>query len=104
MRQLSAAEAATLLGQNAARLLDVREPWEYELVHIDGALHIPMGEIAERLAELPTDKPVIVVCHHGMRSLAVAQFLLTQGVTEVSNLDGGIDAWAATVDPALARY
>lgn len=104
MRQLSAEEAATQLAQAAARLLDVREPWEFELVHVAGALHIPMGEIPARLAELPKDQPLIVVCHHGMRSMHVAQFLLAQGFADVANLDGGIDAWAATVDPALARY
>ncbi|MBK6658469.1 MAG: sulfurtransferase [Proteobacteria bacterium] len=104
MRQLSAQQAATLLAQGQARLLDVREDWEYELAHVDGALHVPMGEIPARYAELPADEPLIVICHHGMRSLQVAQFLAARGFADVANLDGGIDAWAATVDPALARY
>jgi rhodanese-related sulfurtransferase len=104
MRQLSAQQAATLLAQGRARLLDVREAWEYELVHVDGALHVPMGEIPSRCAELPADEPLIVICHHGMRSLQVAQFLAARGFADVANLDGGIDAWAAAVDPTLARY
>ena len=104
MRQLSAQQAATLLAQGQARLLDVREDWEYELAHVDGALHVPMGEIPARYAELPADEPLIVICHHGMRSLQVAQFLAARGFADVANLDAGIDAWAATVDPALARY
>lgn len=104
MRELSAQQAAALRAQSAVQLLDVREAWEYELVHIAGALHIPMDEIPERLAELPTDQALVVVCHHGMRSMHVAQFLESRGFADVANLDGGIDAWAATVDPALARY
>ncbi len=104
MRELSAQEAAALRDQQAVRFLDVREPWEHELCHIEGDLHIPMNEIPERLAEIPQDRPLIVVCHHGMRSYQVAEFLLARGFTDVANLDGGIDAWARAVDPALALY
>ena len=104
MRELSASEAATLHAQSSVRLLDVREPWEHELVHVAGALHIPMGEIPARLADIPADQPLVVMCHHVMRSMQVAHFLLANGFKDVANLDGGIDAWAAVVDPALARY
>lgn len=104
MRELSASEAATLHAQSGVRLLDVREPWEHELVRVAGALHIPMGEIPARLAEIPADQPLVVMCHHGMRSMQVAHFLLANGFKDVANLGGGIDAWAALVDPVLARY
>lgn len=104
MRELSAQQAAALHAQQAVQLLDVREPWEHQLCHIAGDLHIPMGQIPERLAEIPQGRPLIVVCHHGMRSYQVAEFLLARGFTEVFNLDGGIDAWARAVDPALALY
>lgn len=104
MRELSVLEAAALHAQHAVQLLDVREPWEHELCHIAGDLHIPMGEIAARLADIPQHRPLIVVCHHGMRSYQVAEFLLARGFADVANLDGGIDAWARAVDPALARY
>ena len=104
MRELSVLEAAALHAQHAVQLLDVREPWEHELCHIAGDLHIPMGEIPARLADIPQERPLIVVCHHGMRSYQVAEFLLARGFADVANLDGGIDAWARAVDPTLARY
>lgn len=104
MRELTVQEAAALHAQHAVQLLDVREPWEHELCHIAGDLHIPMGQIPERLADIPQHRPLIVVCHHGMRSYQVAEFLLARGFADVANLDGGIDAWARAVDPTLARY
>lgn len=104
MRQLSPQQAVALRDQAPVQFLDVREAWEHELCHIPGDLHIPMGEIPHRLAEIPHDLPLIVVCHHGMRSYQVAQFLLAHGFADVSNLDGGIDAWALSVEPAVARY
>jgi len=104
MRELTPQAAAALRDQQTVQFLDVREPWEHELCHIEGDLHIPMGEIPTRLAEIPQDRPLIVVCHHGMRSMQVAQFLLARGYADVSNLNGGIDAWARSVDPALALY
>lgn len=104
MRELTVQEAAALHAEQAVQLLDVREPWEHELCHIAGDLHIPMAEIPARLADIPQDRPLIVVCHHGMRSYQVAEFLLARGFADVANLDGGIDAWARAVDPTLALY
>ena len=104
MRELKPAAAAALLDAGKLVLLDVREPWEWELVRIEGALHIPMGQVPARLAEIPRERPVVVMCHHGMRSHQVAQFLLGQGYADVANLDGGIDAWARSVDASLALY
>lgn len=85
-------------------LLDVREPQEVALVRIAGSLHIPMGEIPGRLHELDPDTDIVVYCHHGMRSASVCGFLQQREFRSVANLAGGIDAWAAMVDPGLVRY
>ena len=85
-------------------LLDVREPEEVAIVRLPGAVHIPMGEVPGRLHELDPDKEIIVYCHHGVRSLRVAQFLAQRDFDRVSNLTGGIDAWAIEVEPGMARY
>lgn len=85
-------------------LLDVREPWEREAAQIEPSLHIPMNDVPDRLAELPKDRPIVVYCHHGTRSQAVAGYLEGEGFENVLNLDGGIDAWSQTVDPKVSRY
>lgn len=74
-------------------MLDVREPDEYDAGHIPGITLIPMGEIPDRLSEIPTDVPVIVTCRTGNRSGQVVDFLREQGFTNVHNMDGGIVAW-----------
>ena len=76
-------------------VLDVREQWEYDEGHIPGVTLIPMGEVANRLAEIPTDKEVIVTCRSGNRSGQVTDFLRQQGFDNVHNMDGGILAWQA---------
>ena len=88
----------------APLLLDVREPWEYELCHIEGARLIPMGQIDSALDSLDADREIIVICHHGGRSQRVADYLERSGFTNVANLTGGIDAWTNDVDPSLAKY
>lgn len=89
-------------------LLDVREEWEVQLapLAVEGfaTVHIPMGQIPARVAELPQDQAIVCFCHHGMRSLQVAHFLERQGLSPVFNLHGGIDAWSTRVDPTVARY
>jgi rhodanese-related sulfurtransferase len=100
--------AATSSTPSTPVLLDVREPWEVQTACVseDGfrLLTIPMREVPARLAELDPDQPVACLCHHGMRSLQVANFLLQSGFTEVVNLQGGIDAWSHEVDPSVPRY
>ena len=86
------------------QLLDVREPWEFELAHLPGAILIPLAELPSRLRELNVSDPVIVYCHHGIRSWHAACFLERNGFAQVFNLNGGIDAWSRDIDPALARY
>jgi len=85
-------------------LLDVREPEEVALVRLPGSIHIPMGDVPGRLHELDADADIVVYCHHGIRSAQVAAFLAQHEFGSVANLTGGIDAWAASVDPSLPRY
>ena len=89
-------------------LLDVREPHEFAhaAIRVPGAttLHIPMGQVPQRLAELPRTQPILCICHHGMRSAQVVAFLEHVGYDPVYNLAGGIDAWSQRVDPAVPRY
>ncbi|GDY17538.1 molybdenum cofactor biosynthesis protein MoeB [Verrucomicrobiota bacterium] len=85
-------------------LIDVREPSEFAVCQIPGARLIPMATVPERLAEIPRDLPVLIHCHHGGRSLRVTQFLRAKGYAQVSNVQGGIDAWSLQVDPAIRRY
>ena len=86
-------------------LLDVRETWEFQTAHIEGATLIPMNEIPSRAnAELDPDQPIVVLCHHGARSLSVTMFLRNLGFDHVQSLIGGIDHWSRTIDPKVPRY
>ena len=113
MQQLTGPEllARHAAGTDATRpllLLDVREAWEvaHAPIHVAGlqTLHIPMGEIPARLAELDPAQPVVCICHHGMRSAQVVAFLARQGFDTAYNLAGGTDAWSEQVDASLPRY
>ena len=85
-------------------VVDVREPWEHAICHLEEAQLLPMQEITARWQEIPQDRDIVVLCHHGMRSLQVADFLHDQGYTRLYNLIGGIAAWADEVDPSMAHY
>lgn len=85
-------------------LLDVREPWERETAAIADSVHIPMGDVPSRLQEIDPDATIVVVCHHGVRSLAVTDFLRKQGYESVQSLAGGIHRWSVEVDSAVPRY
>lgn len=92
-----------------AVLLDVREAWEFERARIDGSVNIPMSTLSARVGEVrdlqnDDDTPLVMICHHGSRSMHCAQFLATHGLTHLINLRGGIDAWSTQVDPAVPRY
>lgn len=102
--ELDAAAAARLAETGAARVLDVREPFELQICQVRGATHIPMGQIPQRLDEVPRDAHVLVMCHHGGRSARVMQYLRQNGFDKVTNIAGGIDAWARQVEPAMQRY
>lgn len=89
----------------ALRLIDVREVPEYQICQIEGATLIPMRSIPQHLQELDDDgPPVIVFCHHGVRSLSVVDWLRRQGVENCQSMAGGIDLWSLTVDPMVPRY
>ena len=93
-------------------VLDVREPWELQTASVkpDGfdLLHIPMQSIPARIAELKqahgADQPIACLCHHGMRSMQVANYLAQNGFTKVVNLHGGIAAWAQQIDASIPQY
>ncbi len=90
---------------NPPVLLDVREPWEFQTASLPNSLLMPMGEIASRAhTELDPDAPIVVMCHHGARSLNVAMWLRDQGFTHAQSLAGGIDAWSRSIDPNIPRY
>ncbi len=100
---VSCQQALELQAQGAL-ILDVREPWELEIAAINGALNIPMQSIPAALDALPREQDIVIICHHGMRSMNVARFLERQGFDALFNVTGGTDAWSRQVDPALARY
>lgn len=86
------------------RILDVREPEEFEICSLKNACLIPFNELPERLNELEPAEQIVVYCHHGMRSMHAAMALKKKGFRNVQSLKGGIDAWASEIDPALERY
>jgi rhodanese-related sulfurtransferase len=106
MQQMSAAELNEYLKTAASPpiLLDVREDWEYQTCHLENSLHIPMNDVPNALQQLDQDKTIVVICHHGMRSLQVAHYLETVGYENLINLRGGIDAWARDVDNTMPVY
>jgi rhodanese-related sulfurtransferase len=85
-------------------LLDVRDSWETALARLDNAVHIPMEELEHRTDELDPASEVVVICHHGVRSAAVADYLGQVGFQKVWNLSGGIDQWARKIDSGMKRY
>ena len=86
-------------------LLDVREPWEFQAARLPDSLLMPMGEVTSRAhAELDPDAHIVVLCHHGQRSLSVALWLRNQGFERAQSLAGGIDAWSRSIAPTIPRY
>ncbi len=93
-----------LEGAGRPLLLDVREPWEFETARIEGSKNIPMGDVPMRVQELDPDEHIIVVCHHGVRSQNVTNWLRQQGFENVQSMRGGIDRWSRTVDSKVPVY
>ena len=91
-------------GNESVLLLDVREPSEHDIVHLEGARLIPLNTLPQNIDSLPSDQEIVVYCHHGQRSLYAVAFLQQNGFNEAKNLIGGIDQWAAEIDPTLPRY
>ncbi len=93
-----------LQGDNKPLLVDVREDNEFEFARIEGSLHIPLNQLAERMNEIAPDIECVVICHHGMRSQQAARFLVHSGLSNIYNLSGGIDAWSVACDHTVSRY
>ena len=85
-------------------LLDVREKWEFETCNIESSINIPMGAFPAAAKDFDDQAQTIVICHHGARSMQVANYLENAGFINVINLDGGIDAWAMTIDLDMEQY
>src|SRR5260370_21249672 len=98
-------ELHTMLAVNMlSLLLDVREVKEWQFCRIEGARHLPMSEIQQRVGELDPTRETVVYCHHGVRSHMVAELLLTKGFSRVASLTGGIQAWSVIIDSSVPRY
>jgi rhodanese-related sulfurtransferase len=106
MRELTPDECKVQLEQSESSpmLLDVREPWEYQIVHLENSQLVPMRKVPEIMETLDPHQEIIVVCHHGIRSRQVALFLEHHGFSNVVNLKGGLDAWARHTDTSLPTY
>ena len=104
--EISAGKVNTMLQHGEKfTLLDVREPWELEKAKIEGGKNIPMGDIPTRAhQELDPEEHIVVICHHGIRSLSVTNWLRQQGFDKTQSIRGGIDGWARTVDPKIPLY
>lgn len=85
-------------------LLDVRQPWEYDVCKIADSVLIPMSQIPAEMDKLDSDRETIVICHHGIRSRSIGRYLEQAGFSNIINLSGGVDEWAKTVDNQMATY
>lgn len=89
---------------DALSLVDVREPIEYQIARIDGAVLLPLSDLPARLNALDRTQEIVVICHHGIRSRHACEYLVREGFHHVRNLVGGIDRWSVDVDPSIPRY
>ena len=107
MQHITAPELAIWLADKTKSppfLLDVREPWEFDTCHIPGVTLMPMQTVPARFQELDPDALIVCICHHGGRSMQVANFLERNGFTQLVNLTGGMHSWAQRVDTTMATY
>jgi rhodanese-related sulfurtransferase len=104
IRQMTPTELHAWLADSARTqpvLVDVREPWEFAICHLPGALLLPMAELLNRYETLDREAEIVVICHHGLRSLQAGRFLSQTGFRKIFNLQGGLAAWSQTVDASL---
>jgi rhodanese-related sulfurtransferase len=107
MRQITASELSAWLADGAQPqpvLLDVREPWEFAACHIAASILMPLQSVPARYTELARDAEIVVICHHGARSFQAGMFLEQKGFSAITNLQGGVAAWARDVNPAMPTY
>ncbi len=103
MREITVRDFFKIKEHADTYLLDIREDFEVQLASIGGN-HIPMGQLQEHLTQLPRDRDIYIICHHGIRSFHVCHYLQSLGLDNVVNIIGGIDAWSREVDPQLPIY
>ena len=111
MQELSAQQLQTYLEEclldtekQQPLLLDVRQPWEFDVCKIDNSILVPMSQIPGGIDSLDTDRETVVICHHGIRSRSVGQYLEKAGFKNIINLSGGVAQWAKTVDNQMSTY
>jgi rhodanese-related sulfurtransferase len=104
MRRMTASQLAEHLEDANPMLLDVREPWEFEICHIVGSINLPMAQIPQNLHRFQDTPEIVVICHHGIRSQHVIQFMQQLNGSTLINLEGGVEAWAREVDPDMPVY
>jgi rhodanese-related sulfurtransferase len=104
MQTLQALELSAYLEDSEPLLVDVREPWEFEICHLPGSINIPMGQVAQQLETIRSAQECIMICHHGVRSRQVIAYLQQQDIRHMINLEGGVDAWAREVDNSMPLY
>ena len=104
MQRFSARQLAEYLKEHKPRLIDVREPWEFDICHLQNSELVPMGQVPARLQLFHESPEYVIICHHGIRSLQVINFLAHHGIQNTINLDGGVDAWAREIDLTMPLY
>jgi len=104
MTEISPRELQTRRLQEPVVIVDVREPWEFEHCHIEDSVLVPLNTLSDRHSALSRTALTVMVCHHGMRSEAAANYLRQCGFERVLNLAGGVHRWSLEVDPAMPRY
>ena len=104
MQRFSARQLADYLKIHQPRLIDVREPWEFEICHLENSELLPMHQVPNRLPLFHESAEYVIICHHGIRSLQVINFLTHHGIHNTINLDGGVDAWARDIDLTMPLY
>ncbi len=104
MQSMTVVQLAAHLEHSAPLLIDVREPWEFDICHITQSINIPMSQIPMQLQQMHAADEILVICHHGVRSAQVIQYLQQQSIENLINLEGGIDAWARQIAPDMPVY
>jgi len=104
MQRMNAVQLAQYLKTSKPLLIDVREAWEFEICQLDDSVNIPMAQVPRHLSTFAAAKVSVVICHHGVRSLHIIQYLQQQGIKDLINLEGGVDAWARQVDINMPLY
>ncbi|MBZ0200861.1 MAG: hypothetical protein K8H86_13405 [Ignavibacteriaceae bacterium] len=104
IKNLTPTEAVELLKENNTRLIDVRESWEFEIARVEGSELMPMSNFYRHMQALRQDENLLIICHHGVRSLSICALLIDNNFKNVINLEGGIEAWSQQVDPSIPLY